>query len=100
MMTKGQTLCNATVATQSVLELVYTALITNHALMGLSTLSASGFKMALGGVRKEQIYISICSLQFVSCQESHQSSVLLLLVYDVWWHLLIAKFLLNVRLCC
>ena len=51
MMAKGPALCNITVGTRSVLELVYAAPITDRALMGLSTLSALGLKMAVGGVR-------------------------------------------------
>ena len=51
MMAKGPALCNVTVGTRSVLELVYAAPITDRALMGLSTSSALGLEMALGGVR-------------------------------------------------
>ena len=51
MMAKGPALCNVIVGTQSVLELVYAALITDRALMGLSALSALGLEMVVGGVR-------------------------------------------------
>ena len=48
---KGPALCKITVGTQSVLELVHATPITDRALMGLSTLSALGLEMAVGGVR-------------------------------------------------
>ena len=51
MMTKGLALCNVTIGTQSVSELVYAAPITDRALMGQSTLSALGLEMDVSGVR-------------------------------------------------
>ena len=53
-MAKGPTLFNLTVGTQSALEFVYAALITDLDLMGLSTLSALSLEMAIDGVRVMQ----------------------------------------------
>ena len=49
MMAKGPALCGVTVGTQSVIELVYAASITDRALIGLSKLSALSIEMAVDG---------------------------------------------------
>ena len=51
LIAKGPALCNITVGTRTVLELVYAAPITDRALMGLSTLAALDLEMSVGGLR-------------------------------------------------